>query len=196
VPLMTDPYHVRALIERDIPKLIDIRPGFQTDVILEVRRVGDGYTRGWQLLEVEVDPPYEKGHGYDFDTTERANIKKRLSQDNTLLEVVIERDTERIVGVLDVEEREWNTTAWVWNLMLDEEVRGKGVGTRLIQRTTAWARKRSLRAVMLETQTNNLPACRFYVKMGFQLIGINETYYTNNDVQNNEVAIFWSLPVR
>ena len=193
---MIDRYFIRPLTERDIPKLIDIRPGFKTSVIVQVQHVGEGYTGGWQLIEVEIDPPYEKGHGYDFDATERENIRERFRQGNNLLEVVVERDTDRVVGVVDVEEREWNSTAWVWNLMLDEEVRGQGLGTRLVQRTVAWAKKRGLRAVMLETQTNNVPACRFYVKMGFQLVGINEMFYTNHDVQNNEVAIFWSLPVR
>lgn len=193
---MIDPYYIRPLTERDIPKLIEIRPGFKTNVILQVERLGEGYTGGWQLVEVKIDPPYEKGSGYDFDATERENIRGRFAQDNTLLEVVVERDSERVVGVLDVEEREWNSTAWVWNLMLDEDVRSRGLGNRLMQRTVAWAKKRGLRAVMLETQTNNVPACRFYARMGFQLVGINEVLYTNDDVQNNEVAIFWSLPVR
>lgn len=192
---MIDPYYIRPLTERDIPKLINIRPGFKTNVILQVRHLGEGYTGGWQLIEIEIDPPYEKGRGYDFDATERENIRGRFAQDNTLLEVVVERDSERVVGIMDVEEREWNSTAWVWNLMLDEEVRSRGLGNRLVQRAVAWAKKRGLRAVMLETQTNNVPACRFYARMGFQLVGINEVLYTNNDVQNNEVAIFWSLPV-
>ncbi|MCI0709665.1 MAG: GNAT family N-acetyltransferase [Chloroflexi bacterium] len=193
---MIDPYYIRPLTEWDIPKLIDIRPGFKTNVILQVQRLGEGYTGGWQLVEVEIDPPYEKGHGYDFDATERESIRGRFAQDNTLLEVVVERDSERVVGIVDVEEREWNSTAWVWNLMLDEDVRSRGLGNRLVQRTMAWAKKRGLRAVMLETQTNNVPACRFYARMGFQLVGINEVLYTNDDLQNNEVAIFWSLPVR
>lgn len=193
---MTEPYYIRRLTERDIPKLIDIRPGFTTDVILEVQRIGEGYAPGWQLIEVGVDPPYAKGKGYDFDSTERDNIRERLQQDNTLIEVVVERESDRIVGILDVEEREWNSTAWVWNLMLDEAVRNKGLGKDLVERVVAWAKKRGLRSVMLETQTNNVPACRFYARMGFQLVGINEALYSNDDVDNKEVAIFWSLPVR
>lgn len=192
---MREPYTIRSMQAADIPKLIDIRPGFVTPVVLKVERNGEGLHTGWQLVEVAVDPPFDKGRGYDFDRTERENIRQRLGMNNTMLAVVVASEDDRIVGVVDVEERAWNNTAWIWNLMLDKDVRGQGLGRKLIDYTVKWARQRKLRAIMLETQTNNVPACRFYARMGFKLVGINEVFYTNEDVDNNEVAIFWSLPL-
>jgi ribosomal protein S18 acetylase RimI-like enzyme len=61
----------------------------------------------------------------------------------------------------------------------------------LMQHTISWARERGLRAILLETQTNNTPACRFYARLGFELIGINEIFYTNSDLERGEVALFW-----
>jgi len=42
-----------------------------------------------------------------------------------------------------------------------------------------------------ETQTNNWPACNFYRKLGFQLGGIDDHLYSNEDVALREVALFW-----
>jgi streptothricin acetyltransferase len=189
-------YVIRPLQLNDIPKLIDMRPGFRTNRILRVETTGTSYEMGWQLVEVELDKPYDKGHGYDFDATERENIRERLGQNNTLLEVALEPETERIIGILDIEERTWNNTVWIWNIMLDETVRGQGLGTHLMERTIAWARHRKVRAIMLETQTNNIPACRFYAKMGFELVGINTLFYSNRDIERDEIAIFWGYPLK
>jgi GNAT superfamily N-acetyltransferase len=193
---MSDQYIIRPMTGRDIPKLADIRPGFQTDTILRVRKHSSGLHVGWELYEVKLEMPFDKGHGYDFDETERANIRERLAKDNTLMEVAIEPLSNRIVGVLDVERHDWNETAWVWNLMLDYDARRRGLGKRLLDRTIRWTREQGLRAIILETQTNNVPACKFYAAVGFQLVGINEAYYSNHDLQNDEVALFWSYPVR
>ena len=51
--------------------------------------------------------------------------------------------------------------------------------------------RRGLRGIVLETQTNNLPACRFYQAMGFKLCGIDDHFYSNDDIGVKEVAIFW-----
>lgn len=191
-----DKYRIRALELADIPKLIDIRPSFQTDKIMRLRQAGDGYATGWHLYEVELEKPYHKGRGYDFDATERENIRQRHAQNNTLIEVAIEIDTNRIIGILDVEQRTWNNTVWIWNIMLDESARGQGLGTWLIQRTIEWAKQKKARAIMLETQTNNVPACRFYAKMGFELVGINTMFYSNQDIQRDEIAIFWGYSLK
>jgi ribosomal protein S18 acetylase RimI-like enzyme len=189
---MLDQFTIRTLKERDIPKLIDIRPGFRTDHILRLHRQGQGYEVSWKLVEVALSQVYDKGRGYDFDATERANIRARFLEGNGLWEVVETLEDKRIVGILDVELREWNNTAWIWNIMLDDSVRRHGLGSVLIQRTIDWARQNQVRAIMLETQTNNLPACRFYQKLGFELIGINEVFYTNQDTERDEIALFWA----
>lgn len=192
---MTNPYLIRAMHLSDIPRLVEIRPGFTSETVLRVETFGADYQVGWRLIETQLDKPYHKGHGYDFDATERENIRQRLLQPNTLEEVVEDQQTGRIVGVLDVAQESWRQTAWIWNIMLDEAVRGQGLGRELIEHSIGWARQRRLRAVMLETQTNNVPACKFYARMGFQLVGINVAFYGNRDLEKDEVAIFWSLPL-
>ncbi len=46
----------------------------------------------------------------------------------------------------------------------------------------------------LETQDNNLQACRFYQRMGFRLGGVNTMLYKNfRKSVRDETALFWYL---
>lgn len=180
---------IRPMAEQDIPRLAAIRPGFVSPTMLAVEKSGEGLEVGWRLVERLLPEPYDKGDGYDFDATERRNIQTRLRQGDGLH--LVAEAGGRLVGVLDVTPQDWNNTAWIWNLMLDTSVRGQGLGRELFQRAVAWARRQGYRAVMLETQTNNVPACKFYARMGCQIEGIREAYYTNDDMERGEVAIFW-----
>ena len=189
-------YFIRPMYPEDIEALADIRPGFETDIILKVEPLGQGLERGWRLVETKLSTPFQKGAGYDFTLEERQSIAARLAQTDTLMEVAIEKKTGKIVGVLDVEEETWRNTAWVWNIMLDVEARGQGIGREMLNHIISWGRRRGLRAILLETQSNNVPACKFYLRMGFQLVGINTMFYTNQDLERDEVALFWGFPLR
>jgi ribosomal protein S18 acetylase RimI-like enzyme len=180
---------IRPMTERDIPRLAEIRPGFVSPTALVIEKTGSGIELGWRLVERPLPVPFDKGHRYDFDAAERAHILRRLRQGNGLHLVVEEQ--ERLVGVLDVTPQDWNNTAWIWNIMLDESVRRQGIGRDLFQRAVEWARRAGYRALALETQTNNVPACKFYARMGCEMVGIHEAYYSNDDVAQGEVALFW-----
>lgn len=46
---------------------------------------------------------------------------------------------------------------------------------------------------MLETQNNNLGACRLYERCGYVLGGMDHLRYRGIDAQTREVALFWYL---
>ncbi len=186
---MVPDIRIRPMTEQDIPRLAAIRPGFVSPTTLVVEKDGDGLAVGWRLAERPLPEPYDKGDGYDFDQAERRHILARLRKGDGLHLVVEAEGT--LAGMLDVAPEEWNNTAWIWNLMLDTSVRGQGLGRELFRRTVTWARRQGFRAVVLETQTNNVPACKFYARMGCQIEGIREAYYSNDDMARGEVAIFW-----
>ena len=189
-------YAVRPLTEADIPRLTEINPTFTAHTRLAIERRSDDLFAGWQLREEPLDAPFHKGRAYDFDAHERQQIRGRLQKDSTLLEVVFDEQDGRLAGILDMEEESWRQTAWVWNLMLDVDARGQGIGRDLLQRAIEWSRARSLRAILLETQSNNTPACHFYAHMGFELVGIHDWFYSNEDVKRNEVAVFWGYRLK
>ncbi len=181
---------IRPMTEADIPHLAEIRPGFVSATVLDVQRIGEGIEAGWRLVERALDHPFDKGAGYDFDRTEQRNILNRLRRGDGLH--LVAEQSGRLIGVLDVVPEEWNSTAWVWNLMLDHDARGRGLGREFFERAASWARRQGYRALIFETQSNNVPACKFYAAMGCTLEGIRTAYYTNEDLERREVALFWA----
>jgi len=184
---------IRPMTEADIPRLAEIRAGFTSATVLDVERSGAGIESGWRLVERPLARPFDKGRGYDFDLTEQRNVLGRFQRGNGL-HLVAERGG-RLVGLLDVSPEEWNNTAWVWNLMLDCDARGQGLGRELLGRAATWARRQGYRALVFETQSNNVPACKFYAAMGCTLEGIRTAHYTNDDLARREVALFWHYPL-
>lgn len=87
--------------------------------------------------------------------------------------------------------RDWNGYAFIENLGVVKSARGQGVGSCLIQRAIEWAKNSALKGLALETQDNNLLACRFYAKCGFVIGAVNTMLYRNFD--NEEYAVFWYL---
>ncbi len=187
------PRRIRPMNETDVPRLAEIRPTFVSTTTLVVERIGAGIEGGWRLVERPLPYPFDKGAAYDFDAGEQANVLRRLRRGDGL-HLVVEQG-ERLVGVLDATPQEWSGVVWVWNLMLDRDVRRQGIGRALFRRAEEWGRRLGYRALMFETQTNNVPACKFYAAMGCTLEGIRTMYYQNDDIARNEVAIFWAYPL-
>lgn len=97
---------------------------------------------------------------------------------------------ETLVGIALGEAHTWNRTLWVWELHVAEEWRGRGIGRALVERLAAAGRERDLRVMVCETQNTNAPAIAFYRRVGFELDGIDLSYYSNEDVTQGEVAFF------
>lgn len=88
--------------------------------------------------------------------------------------------------------KDWNRYVLVENLCVSRKSRGRGIGTALLRKAEEWAREAGLRGLALETQDNNLLACRFYQKYGMKIGGVNTMLYRNLDMPfRNETAVFW-----
>ena len=86
----------------------------------------------------------------------------------------------------------WNKFAYVEELVVDTEFRGKGVGRALMNRAIEWAKHQNFPGITLETQDNNVPACTFYEKCGFVLGGF-DLYAFRNLHNASEIALYWYL---
>ena len=87
--------------------------------------------------------------------------------------------------------KDWNRYAFIEDICVAQSARGQGVGTGLIQKAVQWAEDSGMKGLALETQDNNLLACRFYAKCGFVIGAVNTMLYRNFD--NEESAVFWYL---
>ncbi len=90
---------------------------------------------------------------------------------------------------------DWNRYALINDFAVDRTFRHGGTGTRLMDRALAWARSQGLGGLRLETQHNNIAACRFYQKYGFVLGGFDQYLYRALDPVRHEVALFWYYPL-
>jgi ribosomal protein S18 acetylase RimI-like enzyme len=56
-----------------------------------------------------------------------------------------------------------------------------------------WARDKGCPGMMLETQNNNVAACRFYESCGFELGGFDAYLYKGLNRTTDEIALYWYL---
>lgn len=90
--------------------------------------------------------------------------------------------------------KDWNNYALIEDICVSKFSRGQGVGTALIQKAIEWAKDKELYGLALETQDNNLLACRFYSKCGFVIGAVNTMLYKNfSKPWSDATAIFWYL---
>jgi len=96
----------------------------------------------------------------------------------------------KLIGVAIAEKREWNRTLWVWEFHILPDFRNQGLGRKLMESLAERAQQAGCRVITCETQNTNLPAIRFYRKLGFEIGAVDLSYYTNQDLTNFELAIF------
>lgn len=147
---------------------------------------------GWLLTEVPVDPPYVK----DYDAQEGPT--RWLRWDTSNWRVISAFDENKRVGGAVVA---WNTPgayslegrddiAALWDIRVQPGWRGQGIGKRLFDEVVAYARSRNCKRLKIETQNNNVVACRFYASQGCELRGIHPNAYPDLP---EEVEFNWYL---
>ncbi|NWA03693.1 GNAT family N-acetyltransferase [Pseudomonas gingeri] len=136
----------------------------------------------WPLVAVA---PYRKCYG--IDPEEFASY--RGAADSAIFMAYLDG---RAVGHVVVSTN-WNGFAHVDELAVDARARRHGVAKSLLDVVRFWSHKKNLPGVMLETQNNNLGACRLYERCGYVLGGMDHLRYRAIDAQTSEVALFWYL---
>lgn len=63
---------------------------------------------------------------------------------------------------------EGGPVAWLEDLVVTAEHRGRGLGARLLAAAEAWARRRGLSRLQLVAEEANVPALEFYRRHGWQ----------------------------
>lgn len=92
-------------------------------------------------------------------------------------------------GLMQIEHQRWNNSIRVWDMGVWKPFQRCGVGRALMDAAKTRARELGARRIVLETQTSNLSAIDFYLANGFELVGLDATNYTNDDVELGEVRL-------
>jgi len=156
----------------------------------------------------EIESKYSSSHYYDvaihrasgswkielilkaFDATLEKHYHGRLFEDHVQdPRVFAAVQGTRQVGWIELGYDKWNNRMRVWEFLVEEPLRKKGVGTALMHHAVKIAKQKGARMLVLETQTNNLEAISFYLQFGFHLIGLDVAAYSNDDMDRKEVRL-------
>lgn len=80
---------------------------------------------------------------------------------------------------------------YLYDLKVNSAHRGKGVGKALVRAGLEEARKRGYLGIFLQAQDNNLNACMFYLKTGFQIGGFNDRVYDGTSQEGKSDIFFY-----
>jgi GNAT superfamily N-acetyltransferase len=58
----------------------------------------------------------------------------------------------------------------IWGLVVDETLRGRGIGRRLMEKAETWARKQGCHAVCLRSNVVRSEAHTFYQRIGYRMV--------------------------
>jgi RimJ/RimL family protein N-acetyltransferase len=125
--------------------------------------------------EQGVGIPLEPGEFQNTVEQEEAWIRARLEADNSTILVAVTGEGGEIVGLLDCTggERRAARHQTILGISVKREWRGKGVGTKLMERAMEWARGSGVvKRVQLEVFATNEGAMRLYEKLGFEKEGV------------------------
>lgn len=125
-------------------------------------------TPGMTTLDVEdVRPPYTK----DYDALpgqSPADWPKQHDVAKWYTIFVLNRGSI-LGGAIVIPAAASETTATLWDLRVHPAVRRRAIGSALFNAATQWAHAHNHVALTVETQDNNVPACRFYAARGCTL---------------------------
>jgi len=96
---------------------------------------------------------------------------------------------DKEVGWIELGYSKWNNRMRVWEFLVEKGFRRRGIGTLLMKKAVRIAKDRGARMLVLETQTNLVPAIDFYEAFGFEFIGFDTAAYSNEDVDKKEVRL-------
>jgi GNAT superfamily N-acetyltransferase len=156
----------------------------------------------------EIGSKYSTSHYYDvlvhgesgswrielvrkqFEKTLDKNYHGRLFEDHIeeprVFAVVCEN---KQVGWIELGHDRWNNKMRVWEFLVEEEFRKRGIGTLLMNHAVKVAKEKGARMLVLETQTNKDTTIKFYLNFGFKLIGLDIAAYSNEDIEKKEIRL-------
>jgi GNAT superfamily N-acetyltransferase len=178
---------INKLTEFDKKRYRELTAGYSSPAVYEVIKTETEERTRITLTLQPIEPPYLKRFGQDEQLEE--HLKEVLKQGLSLGAY----DGGDLIAIAIAERREWNNSLWVWDFHIDDEYQGQGIGTKLMKALINLATENGFRIMVCETQNTNVPAIRFYGKLGFEIYGVDLDYYTDKELDLGEVAVFMKL---
>ncbi len=188
------PIHILEIVPERLAEYATIPIKLEVKSALQLELV-DGGLGGILLNEEPVEKPYVKD--YDSVGDIPTDWPKHFDVSNWGFFLAMDRDRfaggaavafdTRGVDMLDGR----RDLAVLWDLRVPPAFRGTGIA--LFRYAVEWSRKRGCRQLKVETQNTNVPACRFYQRMGCSLGEIRRYGYAAVPAVADEVMLCWYL---
>lgn len=131
-------------------------------------------TEPFKTVETMVFPD----ENYDFDEISSKGPIFGAYEDDKCIGVAIYQDY-------------WLKYMYLYDLKVNSAARGKGVGKALIQAGLEEAKARGYIGLYTQAQDNNLNACMFYLKAGFEIGGFDNRVYGGTSQEHKADIIFY-----
>lgn len=185
---------IRAIDVGDYVLYDAIPNHFEVDTVFQVVAL-DGGLGGLQLVEQAVEP-YDKIYENDGPTAWAQEF------DLQTWGIFVAFNNEKPVGgaavalnasVYPLDHFQRKDLAVLWDIRVHPDARGRGVGALLFRHAADWARGQGYGQLGLETQSVNVPACRFYTRQGCTLGAIHRYGYAGVPDVAHEAMLLWYL---
>ena len=171
---------IREINKEAIPHVNQCDSSFTVDSKLALS--ADNGRISYMVLDI---PPYGKQY-----QPEEADYHEYVSNpDKTIFLAYVDNEPAGQIRI----RKNWNGFAYIDDFAVDAQHRRRGIGRALMQRAMEWARDKGLPGIMLETQNNNVAACRLYESFGFELGGFDAYLYKGLNPATDETALYWYL---
>lgn len=96
--------------------------------------------------------------------------------------LLVAREGERVLGYINMRLDLGCSMGWIHQLVVDNDVRRRKVGSALLNEARTFARKKNLQRMTVEVQTKNVVGINFLQQFGFGFCGFHDRYYNNQDI--------------
>lgn len=186
-----DSHEIAVLSFHEAVAVDVISSGYSTTTIYELQRREHESRVTWELTARELPHHFTKRYDNgDLKSMIESYADTTRTEDISFLAA---RRNGAVAGMLAYQRLQWNDSLWLLDIRVREQERRSGAGTSLVRALQFSCGLRGYRGISVETQINNYPAIQFYLRQGFQIVGFNETLYTNDDLRDQDVAcfLFW-----
>ena len=166
---------------------------FRVERVLRLERPPENFL-GFIFSEQPLDAPYVK----DYDQPDNRPTCWAKNWDISKWGILTAEDGGALVGgavvvwdtpeILQLQGR--SDICALWDIRVAPSHRGRGVGKALFGAAADWGRARGAVGMRIETQSINVPACRFYAAHGCTLAAVDVGAYPELP---DEVQLIWYL---
>jgi ribosomal protein S18 acetylase RimI-like enzyme len=179
---------IRPLNPGDIDRLAEIDATIESSQFLFLDRAGDGIARTWRLESRPLRDKLIQANPLDEDM--RFVLRQVAGGAEEGIALIGEHNDQIVASALAVPDFAHRTLN-VIDIRVEVEFRRQGLGTVMMYRLIDDARRRELRAVAVETRTNNFPANQLLQKLAFDLAGVDTLRHSNHDFVKETATLFW-----